>query len=81
MPGSGGERYHQLLFREPTVLTHGKKMSALSACAVATPGLALLGRRSGVISIFHQCHDRGVTHSFRAALSGHCNEKYSSPER
>eukprot|EP00971_Amphidinium_carterae_P285134 5660116-Amphidinium_carterae.1 len=68
---SGG-RKHTVLLREPLVMTAGKSMRALIAGAISClSGMDMLGGFPDRICIYHSVLDRGMTASFRNALSGY----------
>ena len=75
-----GSLVHFLLFKEPQVLSHGKIMAALLTCTMAFPGLATLARPREGISIIHVVQDRGMSPSYRHALSGWMCEQISQAQ-
>ena len=64
-----GSRLHSVLLGSPLALQHGKTMAALLPIALSCPGLHV-PHEVGRLVIFHQVHDRAMSQSFRAALSG-----------
>ena len=69
---SSGEKKHMLVLREPLVLRHGKSMQALLAATLRNfPAVDLLCGTGNRICISHMCLDRGMSPSFRQAMSGH----------
>ena len=64
-----GRRQHSLLLGDPMALRHGKSMAALISVALTCPGLKIPDSQRRIV-IFHQVHDRGISASFRNALSG-----------
>ena len=70
-----GSLAHFLVFKEPVVLAHGKTMAALLACTLGFPGLGTVVRPREGITIFHVVQDRGMSPSYRHALSGWMSEE------
>eukprot|EP00971_Amphidinium_carterae_P130147 2578225-Amphidinium_carterae.1 len=64
-----GDVKRTVVFRDCLELTHGKSMRAQIPVSLCCPGLSLYPNAPRV-SVFHQVSDRGVTHGYRAAVSG-----------
>ena len=66
-----GSLVHFLVFKEPMVLSFGKSMACtLVMYTMGFPGLATVVRPREGITICHVVQDRGMSSSYRHALSG-----------
>ena len=74
-----GSLVHFLVFKEPMVLAFGKSMAALLSCTMGFPGLATVVRPREGITICHVVQDRGMSSSYRHALSGWMSSQSAQP--